>query len=236
MEVQPQFRGARILVADDDAQTVLLLERILEAAGYDNFASTTDPRNILPAFQGPKPDILVLDLHMPEMDAFEVIAAVRPQLDPGEIVPTMILTGDVTPEMRRRALVTGVDDFVLKPFQPAEVLMRIDHQLGRRFGNLASRSAAWEPGRLVLSGSEPPKVVLMPVRDDPTPDPPIERLIMDLYATLTTGQQLEALNRLRAAMERLPGEVVTRPPGTEGPPPQDPPSHFPIASPGRRHH
>lgn len=235
METEGEFKEARILVADDDAQTVLLLERILESAGYGNVASTTDPRDILPAFQGPKPDILVLDLHMPEMDAFEVIAAIRPQLEPGEVVPTMILTGDVTPEMRRKALVTGVDDFVLKPFQPAEVLMRIDHQLQRRFGNLATRGVTWEPGRLVLSGPESPTVLLMPIRDDPAPDPSIERLLMDLYATLTTGQQLEALNRLRAAMEHLPGEVVTLPPTVEEPLPQDQPSHVPMVVPGRAH-
>jgi CheY-like chemotaxis protein len=191
--------GARILIADDDLASVRLLEQILSRAGYTNVASTTDPACVALAFAGPTPDLLILDIHMPGRDGFEVLAEVKPYLAPGDDVPSMIVTGDVTPEMRRRALVAGVDDFVLKPLQATEVVMRAEHLIGHRFAGLASRGIAWEPGPLAMPAAGQPVLRLVPGGAEP-PEPSLEALLLRMQATLATPTQFAAFEALREAL------------------------------------
>lgn len=123
----------RILIVDDEEANVLLLERTLTQAGYADVRSTTDPRQATPLVAELKPDLIVLDLHMPHQDGFAVMRQLRIELpDEGE-VPILVLTADAAPETKQRALADGAKDFLTKPFDLTEVLVRIENLLEIRF-------------------------------------------------------------------------------------------------------
>lgn len=128
----------RILIVDDEESVVLLLERMLHQDGYTNVVSTTDPRQALPLFETFRPDLLLLDVMMPYLDGFGVLEELKPRMR-GSRVPTMIITADVSGDVKRRALVAGVDDFVTKPFSVNEVLMRVRYLLETRIRRLAAQ-------------------------------------------------------------------------------------------------
>src|SRR5690606_13257456 len=97
-----EFDNARFLVVDDEEHNVRLLERLLVRAGYTQYKCTTDPRYALPIFLEFAPDIVLLDLHMPHMDGFTVLEDLRHRMPGGAHVPVLVLTGDVSADVRRR--------------------------------------------------------------------------------------------------------------------------------------
>jgi putative two-component system response regulator len=121
---------ARILVVDDEPPNILLIERILQRAGYRNVYSTSDPESVLGLIDELDPDLLLLDLMMPRVDGFEIMAALRAS---DRQVPVLVLTADATQEVKRRALRAGARDFLTKPFDVDEVLLRIANMLDIRF-------------------------------------------------------------------------------------------------------
>lgn len=127
------LRQARILVVDDEEANVLLLSRILGRAGYVSVVDTTDPREVLPLFREWRPDLLLLDLHMPHLDGFEVLERLREESAMRGYLPVLVLTGDENEETRQRALSSGARDFLLKPFGVSETLLRIRNLLEARF-------------------------------------------------------------------------------------------------------
>lgn len=120
-----RIQNARILIVDDERSNVLLLEKILAAAGHANFLSTGDPRQVLDLYHAFCPDILLLDLHMPYLNGFEVLAALRAALNEGDYIPILMLTADITQPTRLKALECGAKDFLTKPFDQVEVVNRI---------------------------------------------------------------------------------------------------------------
>lgn len=133
------LKHARVLLVDDEPQNVRYLEDVLRWAGYQHVEGTTDPRQALPIFQRFQPDLVILDLLMPEMDGFEVLDGLRARLGPDEYLPILILTSDVTREARRRALSAGAKDFLTKPMSPTEVGIRVGNLLEARFLHLRCR-------------------------------------------------------------------------------------------------
>jgi len=128
----PQLRGSRILVVDDEIANVRVLRRLLERAGYGDVLGTTDPREAVSLYEEEHPDLVLLDLHMPHMDGFEVLQGLRARI-PGDVyLPVLVLTGDLDPEVKERALSMGARDFVTKPFESTEVLLRIKNLLETR--------------------------------------------------------------------------------------------------------
>src|ERR1051325_4639192 len=123
---------ARILVVDDEEANVRLLKRVLERAGYVNVETTTDPRTVLSLVGRFDPDIILLDLLMPYMDGFEVMKRIRPVELADEYLPILVLTADGTEGPKLRALAEGANDFVTKPFDVHEVLLRIRNLLETR--------------------------------------------------------------------------------------------------------
>ena len=126
---------ARILAADDEEANLRLMRRILERAGFRHFACTTDPREVPRLFAEVRPDLVMLDLHMPGMDGMEVIEALAPALGEGYL-PVLMISGDLTPEARQRALSRGARDFLSKPYDPQEAVLRIRNLLQTRFLHL----------------------------------------------------------------------------------------------------
>jgi putative two-component system response regulator len=124
--------GDRILIVDDEPGNVLVLERLLEHAGYTEVHASTDPTQIEALYRSFQPDVILLDLHMPVMDGFAVMERLSDLIDPGEYVPILVLTADATHKSKRAALEGGAKDFVTKPFDHAEVLARMGNLLETR--------------------------------------------------------------------------------------------------------
>ena len=127
------MRPARLLIVDDQEQNIRMLERILAKAGYEHVTSTTDPTQALALKTRVKPDLILLDLHMREKDGFAVLEEIVAHNGPADHVPVIMITADDSADTKRRALALGARDFVGKPFDSAEVLLRIRNHLETRF-------------------------------------------------------------------------------------------------------
>jgi len=126
------FRNARILIVDDEPMNVDLLRRLLERAGFSRVESTNDSREAVDLYVKFRPDLILLDLHMPHRDGLEVMDELN-QIAEASYLPILMLTGDDTPEAKREALSRGAKDFLNKPFHSDEVLLRIGTLLETRF-------------------------------------------------------------------------------------------------------
>jgi DNA-binding NarL/FixJ family response regulator len=123
---------ARILVVDDQLANVVLLEDLLEQAGYTAVRGVTDPRKAVVEFATLAPDLVLLDLLMPGLDGFGVMAQLRPLIPAGAFLPILVLTAEISAEAKRRALSEGATDFLAKPLDTVEVLLRIRNLLHAR--------------------------------------------------------------------------------------------------------
>ena len=126
------LKAARILIVDDESANVRLLERVLEREGYTHLRSTTDARQALPLYTESRPDLVLLDLAMPHVDGFQILERIKPLVPPKAYLPVLVLTADITMETKRRALESGAKDFLTKPFDQVEVLLRIRNLLETR--------------------------------------------------------------------------------------------------------
>ena len=129
----------RILAVDDEPANLRLLERLLAVTGYANVRTTTDPREVLGIVEEYDPDLILLDLHMPNLDGFEVMRQLAEVVPADSYLPILVLTADITPEAQERALQLGAKDFVTKPFRRSEVLLRIQNLLDTRSLHLRLR-------------------------------------------------------------------------------------------------
>ncbi|MDQ6423113.1 response regulator [Paenibacillus sp. LHD-117] len=130
------MKNATFLIVDDQDYNISLLQRILNRAGYSNLVTTTDPTQLETLYRAHQPDIVLLDLHMPGMDGFEALRYLREWKPEGDYLPVLVLTADVTPEARKRVLHEGANDFITKPFDRTEVVLRIQNFLATRFYHL----------------------------------------------------------------------------------------------------
>jgi putative two-component system response regulator len=130
------LQGLGILILDDEARNIDVLQRLLTRSGYREVRATTDAVEALGMFRGQSPDLILLDLHMPVMDGFAVMAAVREHIPAGTYLPILVLTGDLETHTKERALSAGATDFVTKPFEATEVLLRIRNLLETRYLHL----------------------------------------------------------------------------------------------------
>lgn len=124
--------AAKIAIVDDEPAIVRFLERLLNGAGYHNLSSITDSRQALDVFRGFQPDLVLLDLLMPHLDGIAVLEQLRAIVPADAYLPVLVLTGDVTPDAKRRALEAGANDFLAKPFERFEMLLRVRNLLETR--------------------------------------------------------------------------------------------------------
>jgi EAL domain-containing protein (putative c-di-GMP-specific phosphodiesterase class I)/CheY-like chemotaxis protein len=126
------WRDATVLIVDDEPVNVALLERLLRWAGIGDVHAVTDPRQAVERCLQVRPDLVLLDLHMPHMDGLAVLTALRATLPADGFLPVLVLTADVTTEARDRALDAGANDFLTKPFDRTEVVLRVRNLLETR--------------------------------------------------------------------------------------------------------
>ena len=140
-----QFTKMKLLVIDDEPANVALLEAILSDNGFSRTRSMTDSRSALEVCHAFKPDLVLLDLMMPHLDGFAILQSLR--ADPHEIcLPVIVLTADANEETKLRALAAGASDFLLKPFDQLEALLRIGNLLMTRqlYLQIDTQRAAYE--------------------------------------------------------------------------------------------
>ncbi|MES9857125.1 MAG: HD domain-containing phosphohydrolase [Sedimenticola sp.] len=122
------IKSGRLLIVDDNQANVTLLERMLAADGYHSVISTTDPRDACDLFLSFEPDLVILDLRMPHLDGFEVMERLKASHS-SDYLPVLILTAQTDKETRLRALAAGAKDFIAKPLDRTEALVRISNML-----------------------------------------------------------------------------------------------------------
>jgi len=128
MTLFADIQKARILIVDDQESNLLLLQKLLQAAGYSNLLTVADPTQVPDLYLAFRPDLVLLDLHMPKLDGFEVMALLKAAIK-DDYLPILVLTADVTNPTRLRALEMGAKDFLTKPFDQVEVATRIRNML-----------------------------------------------------------------------------------------------------------
>jgi putative two-component system response regulator len=126
------YQRARILVVDDEPANVRLMERMLHRAGYGTVECVTDSVDVVRAAAEFGPDLILLDFHMAPPDGLTLLRDLSPWIEPPGMVPVIMLTGNIEPQVRRAALELGARDFVTKPFDVGEVLVRIHNVLETR--------------------------------------------------------------------------------------------------------
>jgi|ERR1035437_1824301 PAS domain S-box-containing protein len=124
---------ASILIVDDQEANVSLLEQMLRGAGYDSIASTRDPHEVCELHRKNRYDLIILDLQMPGMDGFQVMEGLK-EIETGSYLPVLVITAQ--PGHKLRALKAGAKDFISKPFEIAEVLIRVYNLLEVRLLHL----------------------------------------------------------------------------------------------------
>ena len=136
---EPELHRMKILVIDDDRLTVILLEQLLQRQGYTRVMGLTNSRAALETCAAFDPDLILLDLIMPEVDGFAILEALRSDVSE-RFLPIVILTADITEEAKARALEAGATDFLVKPVSQTEALLRIRNLLEARRLNVILRN------------------------------------------------------------------------------------------------
>ena len=123
--------AAHIIIVDDEEINVRMLARMLERGGFQSVTGLTDPRELPPLLVSDPPDLVITDLHMPQVDGFGVLDTLTPLINQ-ERLPVLVVTGDSSRDARQQALTRGAKDFVTKPFDMVEVLLRVRNLLESR--------------------------------------------------------------------------------------------------------
>ena len=121
------IRGTRILIVDDTQANIELLDRVLRQAGYTEISHTADSRKVLELFAVYKPDLILLDLMMPHLDGLSLMKQLRSRIPEGHYLPIIVLTADATVNTKRQALTLGAKDFLAKPFDVTEIILRVNN-------------------------------------------------------------------------------------------------------------
>jgi PleD family two-component response regulator len=124
--------NTKILIVDDAEANLKLLEDLLTREGFHQIISTTDSTRALDLFIAFQPDLILLDLMMPELDGYAVLEILSRHIPKDEYLPVLVLTADATIAAKRKALALGAKDFLTKPFDTIEAMLRVWNLLETR--------------------------------------------------------------------------------------------------------
>ncbi len=138
---QPQARypDARILIADDEEVNLRLLKRLLAWAGYTSITTVSDSSKVIQTFDELAPDLVMLDLNMPAPDGFAIMRELESRISPEIYLPVIVVSGEFAAEAKQRAFASVAKDFIGKPFDSMEILLRTENLLQTRHLHLALR-------------------------------------------------------------------------------------------------
>ena len=130
-QVATEHRAARIMVVDDEPINIKVVCEHLKDAGFRDFVTTTDPRQAMAVLEQHNPDILLLDIAMPEISGLEVLRMLRAEYN-GAQLPVIILTAIEDREVKASALELGATEFLTKPLDPTDLLPRVLNALAAK--------------------------------------------------------------------------------------------------------
>ena len=153
--------SATIMLVDDEPTTIDVVEMLLRSEGYQKFIATTDPTRVLTMLGEQHPDVLLLNLLMPDVSGLEILESMR--TDPVlRKIPVIILTSSTDTRAKRKALELGAADFLAKPVDPSELALRLQNTLlakDYRFGEEPTRAGTRPTSSKRVSGESPPPVI-----------------------------------------------------------------------------
>jgi putative two-component system response regulator len=133
--ITESLKNERILIVDDEPANLKLLDKMLRGHGYNGLVLVDDPRDVIDLYRAAPPDLILLDINMPHLDGYQVMEQLKSLNDP-LLPPIVILTAQNSKDYLLRALAGGARDFISKPFDRNELLMRVrnllDAQLAHR--------------------------------------------------------------------------------------------------------
>ena len=127
-----EIQQAKILVVDDADANLRLLEDLLAREGFTLVISTSDPTKTIDLYHAFAPDLILLDLMMPVLDGYAVLELLARHIPEDTYLPVLVLTADATIAARRKALALGAKDFLTKPFDNIEAMLRVWNLLETR--------------------------------------------------------------------------------------------------------
>ena len=127
------LKNANILIVDDQQTNIDLLEEFLKMQRFVNIQTTTDPLMTVSLFKSFQPDLILLDLMMPGLSGYDILDQLKPLIPIDTYYPVLILSADMAPSAKQRALALGARDFITKPFDFLEVFLRIRNLLETRY-------------------------------------------------------------------------------------------------------
>jgi diguanylate cyclase (GGDEF)-like protein len=125
------LRDATVMMVDDEPTTIEVLQALLESEGYRRFVTTTQSSRAMDLLANENPDAVLLDLHMPEVTGFDILALVRRDSRYRHI-PVIVLTSSNDSETKLKALQLGATDFLAKPVDPSELALRLRNTLAAK--------------------------------------------------------------------------------------------------------
>lgn len=136
------IRRSTLLMVDDDVTMLTAVDAFLDEVGYGKFITTANPRETLELIEKHRPDVLLLDLVMPEMSGYEVMQMIRSRRE-YRYLPIIVLSGKTDSASRLKALEMGATDFLQKPVDPSELQLRVRNTLA--FKAYQDRLADFDP-------------------------------------------------------------------------------------------
>ena len=138
-------RAAKIMIVDDEPYNVLVVRKFLQQGGYSKFVSTTESPKVLDLLRREQPDLVLLDVMMPQVSGLDILRAMK--MDESlSTIPVVVLTASPEASIKTQALELGVADFLSKPVDPSELLLRVRNVLTMKvqFDLMAKNSAELE--------------------------------------------------------------------------------------------
>ncbi|WP_295233547.1 response regulator [Sediminibacterium sp.] len=127
--MKEDLKDARILIVDDTLANIEVLENLLMMKGYTNVKSISDSTTALSTINSFMPELVLLDLMMPQVSGFDIMEELKKTPAAFPLMRILVLTADITPESKKKALSGGASDFLTKPFDLTEVDLRIKNLL-----------------------------------------------------------------------------------------------------------
>jgi PleD family two-component response regulator len=118
----------KILIVDDNAANILLLEKMLKISGYNNIETSTDSREVIDLTNRFKPDLMLLDFRMPYLDGLQIIDSLN-LFKNSNTLPIIMISAENEQEYYELALSKGVIDFITKPFNYNDITLKIKNAL-----------------------------------------------------------------------------------------------------------
>lgn len=127
-----KLEHSRVLIIDDDAVKIDLVTELLRKGGFSQVYGESDSTQAVSTFARIKPDIVILDLHMAPKNGHQILREIRESIDQNVYLPVLVLTGDATRQAKETVLAAGVDDFLARPFNTTEIVLRVRNLLRTR--------------------------------------------------------------------------------------------------------